>query len=137
MPETPDSAAKPANPAPPILIIDDDRALLMSLALLLETQGYRVLQAADGLSGLDVFRKERPAVVITDIIMPEQDGIGTIMTMRREVPDVKIIAMSGGGRIGKSDFLTVARKLGADATLAKPGVADQVIPLLQKLLGRA
>jgi DNA-binding response OmpR family regulator len=75
-------------------------------------------------------------VVLTDIIMPEQDGIGVIMEMRRERPGVKIIAMSGSGRCGKSDFLTVAKKLGADSVIHKPFDIDELVETINRHLKR-
>ena len=127
----------PAAPhAPAVLVIDDDPAMVESLAMMLEDHGFRVLTANNGVRGLEVFREQSPAVVLTDILMPEQDGIGAIMTMRRERPAAKIIAISGGGRVGKSDFLTIAAKLGADATFEKGRNAGELVELLKAMLPR-
>ena len=128
-------ANSPAAPKAEVLIIDDDVAILHSLRVLFESNDIPLAIARDGLEGLALFRKLSPKVVLTDILMPEQDGIGVIMAMRRERPDVKIIAMSGGGRIGKSDFLTVAKKLGADAVIAKPFDVDELIGLIRRCIG--
>jgi CheY-like chemotaxis protein len=122
---------------PAVLVVDDDPAILHSLRALLESGGIPIATARDGLEGLAAFRRIKPAVVLTDIIMPEQDGIGAIVEMRRQRPDLKIIAMSGGGRIGKSDFLTVAKKLGADAVIEKPFDPDELVKLLQTFLQAA
>jgi len=113
-------AQRPAPPAPAVLVIDDDPAMLDSLAALFQIHGISIATAQDGVAGLEVFRQISPAVVLTDIIMPEQDGIGVIMELRRERPGVKIIAMSGGGRIGKSDLLMIAKQLGANSVIQKP-----------------
>ena len=83
---------------------------------------------------LAAFRRLSPAVVLTDIIMPEQDGISAIMEMRRERPGVKIIAMSGSGRVGKSDFLTIAKRLGADFTVHKPFDVDELVTTIRQHL---
>jgi len=132
---TTERAAHPTGTAgPAVLVIDDDAALLHSLVSAFEAYGIGVASARDGLAGLATFRQISPAVVLTDIIMPEQDGIGTIMQMRRERPGVKIIAMSGGGRIGKSDFLTIAKKLGADAIMPKPLDIDEVVATIRRHL---
>jgi len=120
--------------APPVLVIDDDPALLHSLASVFEAYGIAIATARDGLEGLAKFRRIRPALVLTDIIMPEQDGIGTIMTMRRERPGVQIIAMSGGGRIGKSDFLTIAKMLGANSVIPKPLDIDAIVGTISRHL---
>jgi CheY-like chemotaxis protein len=131
----PDSNA--ASPVSVVLVVDDDTAVLHSLTALFESHGIPIITARDGLEGLDAFRRLSPAVVLTDILMPEQDGIGAIMEMRRERPAIKIIAMSGGGRIGKSDFLTVAKKLGADAVIQKPIDPDGLVKLLGMFLHTA
>ena len=126
-----ESARRPAPAAPAVLVIDDDPAVLDSLATLFEIHGISIATAQDGVAGLEVFRRTSPAMVLTDIIMPEQDGIGLIMEMRRERPGVKIIAMSGSGRIGKSDFLTVAKSLGADSVVPKPFDIDELVTTIR------
>jgi DNA-binding response OmpR family regulator len=126
--------AEPISPA--VLVIEDDPALLHSLAALFEAYGVHFVTARDGREGLEIFRRISPAVVLTDIIMPEQDGIGVIMEMRRERPGVKIIAMSGSGRCGKSDFLTVAKKLGADSVIHKPFDIDELVETINRHLKR-
>jgi DNA-binding response OmpR family regulator len=128
------SAERLAPTAPTVLVIDDDPTMVESLAMMLEDHGFRVLTANNGVRGLQVFREQRPAAVLTDILMPEQDGIGAIVEMRRERPEIKIIAISGGGRIGNSDFLTIAGKLGADATFEKGHSARELLELLKAML---
>ena len=117
-----------------VLVIDDDPAVLHSLAVMFEAYRIPFATARDGRAGLKTFRRISPAVVLTDIIMPEQDGIGVIMEMRRERPGVKIIAMSGSGRCGKSDFLTVAKKLGADDIIHKPFDIDELMAMIRRHL---
>jgi len=117
-----------------VLVIDDDPAMVESLAMMLEDHGFRVLTANNGVRGLEVFREQRPVAVLTDILMPEQDGIGAIMEMRRERPEVKIIAISGAGRMGRTDPLAMARKLGADATFEKGRSANELLLLLKATL---
>ncbi len=124
----------PASSASAVLVIDDDPELLDSFADVLGICSIPITTARDGLEGLATFRRISPAVVLTDIVMPEQDGISTIITMRRERPATKIIAMSGGGRVGKSDFLTVAKKLGADAVIHKPFNVDELVRLIRTFL---
>ena len=124
----------PKTSAPEVLVIDDDAALLRSFASVLAAHGIPITTVRNGHDGLAVFRWAPPAVVLTDIIMPEQDGISTILAMRRECPATKIIAMSGGGPIAKSEFLTVAKKLGADAVVHKPVDVDDLVKLLRTFL---
>jgi DNA-binding NtrC family response regulator len=129
----PDETSGPAPGRATVLLIDDDAGVLDSLRLLLEAYGYGVVTAADGRKGLAAFQKHAPAVVVTDILMPEQDGIGTIREMRRLRPGAKIIAMSGGGKVDESDYLTVAEQLGADVGIEKCDV-EKLLEILPKLL---
>jgi len=105
---------------PTILVIDDNPSVRECLQIVLESHGFQVVLANNGRQGVAAFRDAAPDVVLTDILMPEQDGIETIRAIRGEFPDAKIIAMSGKSAVGETDYLTIARKLGADATLLKP-----------------
>jgi CheY-like chemotaxis protein len=116
-----------------ILVIDDDHLVRYALSKILSSYGYEVVTAADGKRGMTVLRDEHPDVVITDIIMPEQEGIDTIIQIRRERPGIKIVAISGGGRIRNIDFLEMAQSLGADEVLAKPFEADELLSRLLRL----
>ena len=116
-----------------ILVIDDDQLVLYTLSRILERNGYEVVTATDGRRAMAIFREERPDVVITDLIMPEQEGIDTIIQIRRERPGVKIIAISGGGRIRNIDFLEMAQSLGASEVLAKPFEVDELLSCLIRL----
>jgi DNA-binding response OmpR family regulator len=103
-----------------ILLIDDDIAVLRTLEIILSDLGYDIVTAKDGMEGLRAFHKTHPDLVITDLIMPEKEGLETIIEMRRERPEVKIIAISGGGRVHNTNFLEMATSLGANAVLPKP-----------------
>jgi CheY-like chemotaxis protein len=122
-----------APESPDVLLIDDDPGVRDSLTMLLQAHGLSVVAAADGRRGLEAFRAHAPKLVLTDILMPEQDGIGAILQMRRERPDAKIVAMSGGGRVDKADYLTTAEKLGADAAVEKLDM-EKLIEILLRLL---
>lgn len=117
-----------------ILVIDDDYFVRYTLARILRANGYEVVTAADGELGMNVFRSTAPDLVITDIIMPNQEGIETIRLMRRERPDSKIIAISGGARIGNLDVLELAQKLGADEVIHKPFDAAELLGRVRKFL---
>jgi DNA-binding response OmpR family regulator len=117
-----------------ILVIDDDYFVRYTLARVLRGNNYEVVTAADGEQGMIVFRRTAPDLVITDIIMPNQEGIETIRLMRRERPDAKIIAISGGGRIGDLDVLEIAHKLGADDVIHKPFDAAELLGRVRKFL---
>jgi two-component system chemotaxis response regulator CheY len=103
-----------------ILVIDDDGIVRDTIVQILHSSGYQVVSAEDGKRGMATFHSEHPDVVITDIIMTEKEGLQTITEIRSIAPDARIIAISGGGRVGNSDFLTFARHLGAFEAIAKP-----------------
>jgi CheY-like chemotaxis protein len=104
-----------------ILVTDDNEDMVLSMKLLLERAGYEVMTAGDGNAAFEVQRCSPCDILITDIFMPEADGLETIDRFKREFPTVKILAMSaGGGRMKNLRYLTMASVAGADATLAKP-----------------
>jgi len=103
-----------------ILVIDDDTQMREMLRKVLERAGYEVEDAADGKIGTNIHRKEPVDLVVTDLIMPEKEGIETIREFRRDFPQLKIIAISGGGRIGADGYLSVAKTMGAHRIFSKP-----------------
>jgi CheY-like chemotaxis protein len=117
-----------------ILVIDDDSLVRDTLVRVLERRDYQVLVASDGLRGLSMFRSEQPDLVITDIIMPEKEGLETIREIRGECPDAKIIAISGGARIGNMDFLDFAGKLGASEIIPKPFDPTDLVTVVSRCL---
>ena len=117
-----------------ILVIDDDTMVRNTLSAILRHHGYEVELAVNGKQGLAAFRTGAPDLVITDIIMPEKEGIETIIEMRRDRPDAKIIAISGGGRVGNADFLRMAKTLGATAVIAKPFSPQELIGCVKTCL---
>jgi DNA-binding response OmpR family regulator len=117
-----------------VLLIEDDPLLLGALQRTFSAAGARVLPAANGAEGMKHFGASSPDVVVTDIIMPEAEGLETILAMKGVRPDVPILAISGGGRTPAGDFLAVARGLGADAALAKPFRSQQLLDAAHALL---
>lgn len=117
-----------------ILVIDDETGVRDSLRQMLESAGHFVREAQNGLVGLRLFQAERPDLVVTDIIMPDMEGIETIRTIRAQAPDARILAISGGGRMGNVDFLSVAQRLGADSVLQKPFEVDEFLAKVSELL---
>jgi CheY-like chemotaxis protein len=103
-----------------ILIIDDETPIRSMVRLILERAGYTVLEAQDGIEGIRVFREAPADLIITDLIMPNKDGIGMIIELKKDFPALKIIAMSGGGLNRPEGYLRGAQKLGAACTLSKP-----------------
>lgn len=118
-----------------ILVVDDHKELRAVVRHVLTEAGYEVAEAEDGEAALAAFRARPPVLVITDIIMPGKAGIEVIATMKRERPEVKVLAMSGGGRTHVMDFLAIARKTGADATLEKPFRKSDLLARVAELLG--
>jgi DNA-binding response OmpR family regulator len=116
-----------------ILVIDDDDAVRRMIERILRSDGHEVLTAEDGKRGMVQFRKEKPQVVVTDIIMPEQEGIETIVALRRDNPTVKIIAISGGACVGELDVLKMAHLLGADEVIHKPFRAQDLLTRIRSL----
>ncbi len=103
-----------------ILVIDDEAPVRDMMRQTLERAGYEVIEAGDGRQGMARLRQQPADLVITDILMPEQEGIETIRMLRKEFPEIKILAISGGGKKGNMEVLPIARTFGAHRTLAKP-----------------
>ena len=118
-----------------ILVIDDEEGVRDMLRDMLEDAGYKVITAGEGSTGLTMMENHGADLVITDILMPDKEGIATIVELRRRDPQVKIIAMSGGGRTGNLDFLKTAEKTGAAATLAKPFTMQRLLKTVHEVLG--
>ena len=116
---------------PPIVVIDDDAMVRISIQRILEAEGYEVALAHNGREGLSLTQRLAPRLVITDIIMPEKEGIETIRDIRALDPAVRIVAISGDGIGPNVDFLRIARKLGADATLAKPFRREELLACVE------
>jgi DNA-binding response OmpR family regulator len=107
-----------------ILVIEDNLDLRDYLRLALETQGYDVLTARNGHEAISYLNGHRVDVVLTDLFMPEMDGIETIATLRKTFPQVRVIAMSGRPGV---DYLAVARELGVNKTLRKPFDIEELL----------
>ena len=118
-----------------ILVVDDHKELRAVVRRVLTEAGHEVAEAEDGDAALAAFRAHLPALVITDIVMPEKTGIEIIATMKREHPEVKVLAISGGGRAHVMDFLAIARKAGADAAMEKPFRKSDLLARVAELLG--
>jgi len=124
----------PTGARPTVLVVEDDVVVRETCAMLLEDAGFNVVAAINGIDGLRKFHKIKPDVVLTDIIMPEKEGISLITDLRRGSKDVKIVAMSGGGRIGNMDFVTLATALGANAGLRKPFDDQELVETIRAVL---
>ncbi|HVW20141.1 MAG TPA: response regulator [Opitutaceae bacterium] len=123
-----------AAPLARVLVIDDEENIRTMVQQMLRRAGYDAIAAADGSEGIRL-QRERPAdLVITDLIMPGQEGLETIMEIRRSFPKTKIIAISGGGHAGVLDFLPIATQLGALRTLPKPFTHQQLLALVKEVI---
>ena len=117
-----------------ILVLDDELSILLMIKKMLEKAGHEVSLALNGKEGLELFEKDRPDMLITDIIMPEKEGLETIFELRRKYPELKIIAISGGGRISPDGYLPGAKLLGADMTFQKPLDQKEFLQAVSQLL---
>lgn len=117
-----------------VLLIDDDDLIQATLKAALELAGYDVAVAGNGRDGLRKFSAHRPDIVITDIIMPEQEGIETILAIRKLDQTIPIIAMSGGASLGSVDFLAAALSFGATRILNKPFGPKALISAIQECM---
>jgi len=118
-----------------ILVVDDESEIRALVSRILKQAGYEVIEAADGNEGTRLFKENLPELLITDIIMPEKEGIETIMELRRDFPNVKIIAISGGGKsLARDTCLRFAKGLGATRTLAKPFSRQELLDAVQEVL---
>ncbi len=117
-----------------ILLVDDDKQLLDVMSEMLRMEGYDVAVAENGQLAVERLSDQAFDQVITDLIMPEKEGLETIADIRRHRHDMPIIAISGGGRLGPSDYLETAKFIGADATLAKPFARQELISAVSNLL---
>ncbi len=117
-----------------ILIIDDDEQILRLLARSVEREGFTATTAEDGREGQRFLEEDFFDLVITDLIMPEKEGMETISYIKKNYPSVKIIAISGGGRIGPETYLPAALELGANLTFAKPFAIEDLMAGIRSLL---
>lgn len=117
-----------------ILIIDDEAQIRKMLKQMIEMEGHEVAVAENGKEGIRILQQQQMDLVITDIFMPEKEGIETIMELKSENPSLKIIAISGGGSKGHVDYLEIAKSLGANRTLSKPLTRKELVDTINQLL---
>jgi CheY-like chemotaxis protein len=119
-----------------IMVVDDDRHVQLALRQIVESAGHSAIEAGNGQEALEMFEEYRPDLVITDIFMPQTDGIETIRTIRRCQPDARIIAISGGYVGSGWNYLGSVVVLGADLALQKPFTVSQMTAAIDRLLSR-
>ena len=118
-----------------ILVLDDEPSILLMIKKMLEKAGHEVSIASNGREGMILFERDQYDLVISDIIMPEKEGLETIFELRRMHPELKIIAISGGGRISPDGYLPGAKLLGANMVFQKPLDQKEFVNAVTQLLG--
>ncbi len=120
-----------------ILVVDDDASVRATIRKFLEQEGYDVVEVGDGAAALRAYREQPADLVITDIFMPETDGVETTIRLRKEFPDVKVVAITGGAYdFDKKQMLQVAEMLGAERTLTKPFERSELLDVVREVLGQ-
>jgi CheY-like chemotaxis protein len=119
---------------PGILIVEDDKELREMLKISLVRRKFTVLEAGSGKEAIIHFKPSITDLVVTDLIMPEEDGLKVIMKLRELKPSIKVIAISGGGKAGPGSYLNLAKALGADAVFSKPFSTNDLIVKIEELL---
>jgi CheY-like chemotaxis protein len=118
-----------------ILLVDDDEQLRTMLNEVLKRAGYEVQTACDGDEAIKLYRSNPTDLVITDLIMPDKEGLETIREIRHDFPTARFIAMSGGGRNGPANYLALAEKFGAQLVLNKPFSHREILEAIGVVLG--
>ncbi len=127
----PESARSSAR----VLVVDDDAGMRNFLRMLLELEGYDVALACNGVEALEMQRQQPATTILIDVFMPEAEGMETIVQLRAEFPQARIIVMSGGGAHLGTDYLKLARELGAAKTLKKPFAPQDLIDAISDAAG--
>ncbi len=118
-----------------ILVVDDEEQVRRFLKRILDRTDHDVVEAKDGDEAVDLARTLRPDLLITDLFMPNREGLETIQEFRTMYPAIKIIVISGGGRTNNLDFLSVAERFGAERAIQKPFEAAEILDAIEELLG--
>jgi CheY-like chemotaxis protein len=117
-----------------ILIVDDDPAVRSTLRKIFRNEPYEILEACNGIEALQSCRQNPVDVMITDVVMPDKEGIETIIELRRDFENIKIIAISGGGKRRVDIYLSMAKSLGADYVFNKPVPIGDLLDAVRKLM---
>ncbi len=118
-----------------IIVIDDEPYILLMLKKMLEKEGHQVEMATNGVEGINLYHEKGAELIITDIVMPEKEGLETIINLKTENPSLKVIAISGGGRVDSREYLHSAQLLGAERIFQKPFKKDEIVQAVKDLLG--
>lgn len=115
-----------------ILVIDDDPLVGKTVQKMLSVDSWDVRLASSGRDALEQISKQAPDLVVTDIIMPDMEGLEIIVTLQKSNPQIRIVAVSGSGRLNEVDYLEYAEKLGAYATLTKPFRREELLSIVRR-----
>lgn len=119
---------------PGIMIVEDDTEVREMLVKAFSRNRFQIIEASDGKEALSKFKPSIVNIVITDILMPEEDGLKVIIKLKEIKPELKIIAISGGGKVGPANYLNIAKKLGADEIYIKPFSLKAMMSRIEELL---
>jgi CheY-like chemotaxis protein len=119
---------------PGVLIVEDDKELREMLKMSLLRRSFTVFEAENGKDAITHFKPGITDLVVTDLIMPEEDGLKVVIKLRELKPSIKIIAISGGGKVGPGSYLNLAKALGADAIYSKPFSVNDLTSKIEQLL---
>ena len=119
---------------PGVLIVEDDKELREMLKMSLLRRNFTVLEAENGKDAITHFKPTITDLVVTDLIMPEEDGLKVVIKLRELKPSIKVIAISGGGKVGPGSYLNLAKALGADAIYSKPFSINDLTAKIEQLL---
>lgn len=119
---------------PGVLLVEDDKELREMLKMSLLRSGFTVMEAENGKDAIAHFKPLVTDLVVTDLIMPEEDGLKVVIKLRELKPSIRIIAISGGGKVGPGSYLNLAKALGADAIFPKPFSINDLISKIENLL---
>lgn len=117
-----------------VLIVEDDKELREMISFSLAKRKFTVIEANNGKDAIMHFKPSITDLVVTDLIMPEEDGLKVIMKLREMKPSIKVIAISGGGKAGPGNYLNLAKALGADVIYSKPFSINDLISRVEELL---
>ena len=121
-----------------ILVVDDEQSIRIMLTHMLEQEGHEVIVAEDGEQGVNLYRDNLPDLVISDLVMPNKNGIDMILELKKEHPELRMLAISGGGGItGAFDYLPTAKLVGANSILKKPFGIQDLRAALEDILAEA
>jgi CheY-like chemotaxis protein len=121
-------------PTGTILIVDDEPEMRSMLQLIVGAAGYNVVVAANGHEAGLMLNSEKVALVITDLLMPDKDGLEVLSHVRKKFPDIPVVVMSGGGRMPHGEYLRMAKTFGARAVLEKPFENERLLKMIGELL---